>query len=258
MAYPRRATRRGRTGAPVLVLLSSLGTPAALWDLVARELEDRWDLVLIEHPGHAVGAGPLPVAASLDTYADEVVATLEGLGVERAHIAGVSIGGALALTVATRHPDRVLTLSAIGTPARFGTPPVWLERAALVRASGTASLAAGLLERWVPPAWAAAHPSEAAQLEAWVASTDDEAYARHCEALAAWELTEPARISHPTLLITGSDDPVAPPGEIIALATALPRAVALVLAHSRHLPLLDRPHTLASVLDAHLDGRLED
>lgn len=254
----RHVELRGPSDAPAVVLLPSLGTQAALWDPVATILEEHWRLVLVEHPGHRPGAGPTPVAASVEAYGREVLDVLDRLGIQRAHVVGVSIGGAIALTLARDHPERVVRAGVVGAPRRFGVPDAWHERAAVVRANGTASLVEGLLERWVPPEWSTRHPSDRDRVAGWVRSCDDEAYARHCEALAEFEFAPDHAIETPALLVTGRDDPVASPASVLDLATSFTTATTVVLGRSRHLPCLSEPRALATLLDAHLGGRLED
>lgn len=254
----RHVELRGPSDAPAIVLLPSLGTQAALWDLVATVLEERWRLVLIEHPGHRPGAGPTPVAASVEAYGREVLEVLDALGIERAHVVGVSIGGAIALALARDHPERIPRLGVVGAPRRFGSAEAWHERAAAVRANGTASLVDGLLERWVPTGWSDANPSERDQVADWVRACDDEAYARHCEALAKFLFAPDRTVETPTLLVTGRDDPVAPPAAVLDLAASFAAATVVVLGRSRHLPCLSEPRALATLLDDHLSGRLDD
>ena len=61
----------------------------------------------------------------LEDMADDAVAVLDALGWDSAHIAGTSLGGMIAQTMAIRHPSRVRTLTSImSTPsARIGTMP---------------------------------------------------------------------------------------------------------------------------------------
>jgi 3-oxoadipate enol-lactonase len=254
---PRTARWIGSHTPEPVVVLSSLGTPSELWDRVAQELAAARGVLAVEHPGHVPGAGPVPVATSIGAYADEVAATMDGEGIERAHLVGVSIGGAIALETARLHPERIASLVVVGTPSRFGEPTVWLARAAQVRAEGTAPLIAGLAARWLPPGFGERHPEVLAAIERWITTCDAEAYARHCEALASWDASGGlGEIVAPTLVVTGRFDPVAPPEEALALARALPAAALVVLGASAHLPPLSEPHSLAVLIAAHVQGAL--
>src|SRR6516162_4319414 len=90
----------------------------------------------------ARGYPPSDVPAAPDAYSQQravvdAVAVLDGLGIDRAHVAGLSMGGFTALHLALRHPERVL--SAVVAGAGYGAQP---ERAAAFRAECLATAAA--------------------------------------------------------------------------------------------------------------------
>ena len=89
----------GPDGAPVLVLGPSLGTDLHLFDAQVATLADRFRIVRYDLPGH--GESPTPDGPYTTTgIADAVVALLDRLEIDRAHHAGVSIGGAIAQQLA--------------------------------------------------------------------------------------------------------------------------------------------------------------
>ena len=168
-------TEDGPAEAPVVVLSTSLGATRGMWDPQVPALAERYRVVTYDTRGH--GDSPSPVGPyTLDDLVDDVVALLDRLGVRRAHLAGLSLGGMTALRLAAREPERVDRLVALATSAR-PDPPVFLDRAAAARAGGTAPLAPAVVSRWLTPAYAAAHPDLVARLEAMVAAADDEGYA---------------------------------------------------------------------------------
>src|ERR1700745_2299105 len=87
------------------------------------------------YPPSGVPAGP--AAYSQQRAVDDAVAVLDGLGIDRAHVVGLSMGGFTALHLALRHPERVL--SAVVAAAGYGAQP---ERAAAFRAECLATAAA--------------------------------------------------------------------------------------------------------------------
>jgi 3-oxoadipate enol-lactonase len=106
--------------------------------------------------------GPL----AIDDLARDLGALLDHVGVERASIAGVSLGGMTAMAFARLAPQRVDRLVLCCTSARLGPPEAWRERAALVRAGGMAAVAERVLGRWFTPAFAAAQPAIVARIAA--------------------------------------------------------------------------------------------
>src|SRR2546425_7596695 len=103
--------------------------------------------------------------------------------------------------VAANARERIDRLVLAATSAHFGPPEPWLERAALVRAEGTASIADATMDRWFTPAFQEREPFRRMLLE-----SPREDYAACCEAIAAWDFRDGLRkISAPTLVIAGAE-----------------------------------------------------
>lgn len=83
--------------------------------------------------------------------ADDVIAVLDGLGIDRAHIVGMSLGGMLAQMVLADHPDRLLSATLISTSALSSTPYTRPD-GATVPAGELPGIAPELLELWARPA----------------------------------------------------------------------------------------------------------
>lgn len=80
--------------------------------------------------------------------AGDVLAVLGELGVDSAHLVGLSLGGAVSQHLAITRPERVRSLTLLCTAAKFGEAASWTERAAAVRADGTESIADAVVGRW--------------------------------------------------------------------------------------------------------------
>ena len=106
----------GRADGPVVVLSNSLGATHTMWDENLPELERHFRVVRYDTRGH--GASPVPGGPySIDDLADDVVALLDRLGVERAHFVGLSLGGMTAMWLAIHRPDRVGRVALLCTSA---------------------------------------------------------------------------------------------------------------------------------------------
>jgi 3-oxoadipate enol-lactonase len=113
LQYVRRS---GRVGAPPLVLLHGLAVHGGMWLGLRDALEPHFDLVVPDLRGHGLTGTP-PGAWSIDDYADDVIALLDSLGLKKVHVAGYSMGGFVALSLAIRHPKRVERLGLLCTAA---------------------------------------------------------------------------------------------------------------------------------------------
>jgi 3-oxoadipate enol-lactonase / 4-carboxymuconolactone decarboxylase len=243
---------------PLLVLLPSLGTATTLWDGVVAAL--RADprtaglrILRVDLPGHGASP-PAPGPVSIPELAEAVLAVVEEAGGGGFHVAGVSLGGAIALELAVRHPERVQSLVMSCSGARIGTPQGWADRAGQVRASGTASLVTASAGRWFAPGFLdrdAGGPG-ARTLTALV-DVDDDSYACCAEALADFDRTaDLATLAVPTLAISGEHDAVTTPASMQDLADDIPGARHIALDGASHLAVLEEPATVAELIAEHV------
>jgi 3-carboxy-cis,cis-muconate cycloisomerase/3-oxoadipate enol-lactonase len=254
---PRR--RRTRPGyqlsgperAPVLVLANSMGTTMAMWDDQVGPLADRLRVLRYDHRGHGASEAP-PGPYRIEQLGADLLGLLDALELERVSFCGLSLGGMVGIWLAANAPDRIDRLALCCTSAKLDPAP-YLERAAKVRAGGTASVADAVVERWFTPAFRQAAPRAVAKAVAMLAATSDEGYAGCCQAIAAMDLrADLPAISAPTLVIAGADDPATPPPHAEAIAAAIPGARLEVLAGAAHLANIQQPERVTRLLLDHL------
>ena len=245
----------GPPDAPVLVLLNSLGSTRAMWDPQVGPLSERLRVVRTDARGHGGSAG-VPGPWTVADLGRDVLELLDELGVARAHLAGLSLGGATAQWVAAHAPERVRTLSLLCTGAHWPDPQPWLDRAAAARSGGTASIAPTVVQRWFTPELAQRDPALVQWATAMIASTPDQGYADACEAIAGWDgRPDLGRITAPTLVVAGAEDPATPPEMLREIAAGIPGAVLHVLPRASHLANLEQAGAVTQLLLAHVLGR---
>jgi 3-oxoadipate enol-lactonase len=114
----------GGEGAVVL-LLHGWGVTADLnWFPAYRALAERYRVISFDHAGHGRGVQPPDGIVRLSQLADDAVAVLDARGVERATLAGYSMGGAVAQLAWRRHPERVAGLVLASTSRHFQGGPI--------------------------------------------------------------------------------------------------------------------------------------
>ena len=107
---------------PLLVLLHGAGMDHTVWSLVMRALAHRGYSVLApDLPGHGKSDGPAP--SSVEDYAEWTVALIEATGFASTHLAGHSLGSAIALQTAANRPELVDSLILLGTAATMPVHP---------------------------------------------------------------------------------------------------------------------------------------
>ncbi|MEV6105326.1 3-oxoadipate enol-lactonase [Streptomyces sp. NPDC051940] len=245
----------GPAAAPPLLLGPSLGTTLAVWEAQVPALAREHRVIRYDLPGHGGSAAGLlpgtePGRTTVADLAALVLDLADALGLERFGYAGISLGGAVGTWLAAHHPHRVEALAVVCSAARFGTPALWHERAALVRAQGTGPVADGAIGRWFTPAFATR--IEALALADDVRAADPRAYAACCDALAAFDVTgDLPRITARTLVVAGREDVATPVDRARELADGIPGAGLVEIARAGHLAAVERPEPVRAALLGH-------
>jgi 3-oxoadipate enol-lactonase len=241
-------TVRGDRG-PAVVLVHSLGLDRRMWDPVLDRLARGRRVFAYDLRGHGAAAdAPVPFSMA-DTGAD-LLAVLDACGLETAHVAGLSMGGAVAQTAAVAAPERFASLTLMATTDR-PLPEAFEDRARLAETHGMAALIGPTLDRWFTPA---------------AAGTAGFRYAREClEAFSpkTWAATWRAfqtlgvfdRLSDfpsPALVLAGDADASIPPDALAAIAARIGNARFEVLPGAPHMQTLECPDAVAEALDRFL------
>ena len=250
-------TVEGPRDAPPLVLGNSLGTTAELWQPQLAALRGRFRLIRYEHRGHAGSPAPAGPYTLADLGGD-VLRLLGDLGVTRAAYAGISLGGMVGMWLAANAPERIGALAVGCTSAGFPDRAPWEQRAAAVRSGGLAPPLSGqIVSRWFTPAFAARQPEVPASFIATLErDVQPDGYAACCDAIAAMDLRPSlGRITAPTLVIAGSEDPATPPWHAAVIARGIAGSRLRVVRGASHLANVSHAAEVTALLTGHLLGR---
>jgi pimeloyl-ACP methyl ester carboxylesterase len=254
------ALAHDRTGAgEPLVLLHGLGHNLHAWDAVMDELGRERDVVALDMPGFGASP-PLPAGTppTVEALAESVEQTIGELGLERPHVAGNSLGGAVALELGRRGSVRSVTAIA---PVGF-----WCSRRELAFASASVTLTRDFTRRlgWLIPLLAASRlgrtlavgqvygrpwrlPRESliedAELMAGAAGFDD---AR--DHGLRWTFRDGIAPDIPITIAWGTRDRLLIPRQGRRAQRVLPRARMIWLEGCGHLPMWDDPPLVTRVL----------
>ena len=249
----------GDDDAPPLVLLNSIGTDMALWAECLPALARRFRVLRLDTRGHGASDAP-PGDYDLPMLVADVVAAMDAAGIARAAVAGVSLGGMIAMQMALDHPDRVEALALVCTSAQMDVA-AWQQRIATVRRDGTAGIADLAMGRFLSPGFTATHRDVAASLRRGLIAMPDDGYAGAGAAIRDMALLDRLPgLALPVLIVAGERDTSTPyvgHGEWIAAAIPHVRVVHLDAAH---LAPVEAPAALAAQLIAFLgrDGATAD
>src|SRR5690606_31084285 len=223
--------------APLLILGPSLGTLGSQWAGVAYRLADDFRVVTLDLPGH--GASARMPDVTIDALADEVVAIADAHGASTFFFAGVSISGAIALTLALRHPQRLRGVAALCTGAYFGGAERWNERIGEVRAAGgLRALVPDTADRWFAAGFLDEDIAAAPIVLVQQAQTAPEAYIDGCGALGVNVWSERvATIDEPLLLLAVAQHPGNTPDSMRDLHQQIEGSSFAVITGAAHLPM---------------------
>lgn len=239
-------------GADTLLLLHEMGGCLESWDALVACLPARFRAIRHDQRGAGLTERP-PGPLTLDEAGRDAIALLDALGIDRVVPVGTAVGGALALHLAARFPDRVRAVVAT-SPATGVAPearPALLANADRMEREGTRAAVDPGLDRGWPPvlrtdpaAFAAARAQRlAASAEGWAATM---------RMLAGLDMAQDLqRIGCPALILAGEHDLTRPPAQVEPVAAAIPGATFRRLP-SGHFMALQTPRLLADEIAAWL------
>ena len=235
----------GVGGDNLIVLSNSIGSNLHMWDKVLPRFEGAHRVLRYDMRGHGRSGIP-PGPYTMDQLGSDLLYLLDHLGIERAHICGLSIGGMIAIWIGIHAPRRVGRLILANTAARIGSVELWNQRIAMARTEGMHALARMTLARWFTRPYIDSHPDEMEMIFAMISATRAEAYEASCCALRDTDLRKDiASIDAPALIISGTEDPATPPADGRAIQAAIPGSQYIELPAS-HLSAWERPDDFAA------------
>ncbi|MGW4031319.1 bifunctional 3-oxoadipate enol-lactonase/4-carboxymuconolactone decarboxylase PcaDC [Streptomyces sp. NPDC004838] len=247
----------GPDDAPVLVLGPSLGTTWHMWDRQIADLSREWRIFRYDLPGH--GGAPAHPATTVGELAGRLLTTLDGLGIQRFGYTGCSIGGAIGIELALRHPHRVASLALVAASPRFGTADEFRRSGVIVRTNGLEPIARSAPESWFTGGFAASQPAIVEWAVQMVRTTDPGCYIAACEALAAFDVrADIGQVGVPTLVLVGSEDQVTGPAEARTLVAGIPDARLALVPGASHLAPVEQPAAVTDLLVRHFAGTSQD
>jgi pyruvate dehydrogenase E2 component (dihydrolipoamide acetyltransferase) len=245
---------RQGTGDPLL-LLPGFGTDVSVFTRQVPALAEHFEVLGVNPRGVGGSDAPETPAYPVEQAADDAAAVASG----PAHLVGTSLGAAVALEMAVRHPERVRSLALLapfaGADGRFAAlVDAWCRIAA---EAGPELLAAALLPWLFSPRFLADDSARARTLRglaATLARVPAATLARSAAGLRSWSAPAAAlaKLDVPTLVVVGGADLVTPGGE--ALARAIAGARCVVIDDAGHAVGLEAPEAVGAALGDHLDA----
>ena len=240
----------GETYLPALFMAHPLGMSRDVWDEVCDELHGHYRCVRWDLPGHG-SSGAAAEGLSAEMLAQDVLTLADTLNIDSFHFIGTSIGGVIGQSLCQIAPERLQQVWLTNTGAVIGTKEAWAERADNVRRLGLAEMAEAIVLRWFSPSYVEQNPDVLQGWQVQLSRSDDESYAKLCEALA--EVDNRGKLADYTAsvsLIAGADDVSTPVTALESLKAEFTDASLSVFAGVGHVPSVEAPSLLIKHLQA--------
>ncbi|HTW85783.1 MAG TPA: 3-oxoadipate enol-lactonase [Candidatus Sulfotelmatobacter sp.] len=244
----------GPADAPVIVFGNSLGTSYDLWDDNVGALCDRYRVLRLDMRGHGLTSiTPGTPRPTIDAVTQDVVELLEALSIGRVRYVGLSIGGMIGQRLAATHPERLEALVLCATGNQLSTPEIWNARIASVEAGGIEAIADGTMQRWFAPSTHRDRADTIAGFRNMLVRTPQPGYIDGCKTVRDADLrADDARITTPTLIISGAQDQAAPVERGQTLHAAIASSQFVVVDDAGHLLNVEQPDRVNRLLNAFL------
>jgi pimeloyl-ACP methyl ester carboxylesterase len=235
---------------PAILLLHAFPLDGRMWSAQFRDLAEHHTVLVPDLPGF--GKSPLPNGnPSLDSWARDLVTLCKANGIDRAIVAGCSLGGYLAFSIVRGSPEFASGLALVNTRALADTQDARRARYEMVeraRHEGTSFLA-----KTKPPLSPDTFRDHPEVVESVFGMMEDATPVGVMAAQRAMASRRDSRsllgtIRVPATVICGDDDPIIPPAEAREMSAAIPGAEFVSIAHAGHLTPIERPQLVSAAL----------
>lgn len=230
------AAEAGSGGTPI-VFLHGVGSDKSVWAPQLAHFGRSRRAIAFDYPGYGESA-PAAEGTSRDDYAQAIFAAMDSLGVESAHVCGLSLGGVVAIAMSALAPSRCASLILADTFAVHPDGRGIYERS-LAASTDLRALAEARVDFLLAPG---ALDDVRLEVVETMARIDPAAYRIGAEAVwLADQRDRAAAITVPTLVIVGEADRPTPPQLSIELAGLVPGASLQTIPGAGHISNLERP-----------------
>jgi 3-oxoadipate enol-lactonase len=246
------------SGARWVTFVTGIANDLTMWDgqvpAVARDFRIlRYDL-----RGHG-GSETTPGDYSIDLLVQDLRALLDSLRVQKTHLVGLGLGGALVQAFAIWHPDRVERLMPCCCRARMvpDFAAMWHKLRETVRENGLETIVEPTVQRWFSEDFKAAHPDVLDKIRRMIRGTTLDGYLGVTAAFLGLDVEDRLQeIRAPTLYVSGAEDRLGgPPALMQGLSEKVKGAAHVSVPKAAHIANIQNPEGFNKVLADFLRGR---
>lgn len=239
----------GGGGATPILFLHGVGSDHHVWSPQIAHFSTERRAVALAYPGY--GDSVLVEDATRDDYAAAVLATLDALAIDQAHICGLSLGGVVAIALHAMARERCASLIIADSFAVHPEGQAIYDRSeSASRTIGMRALAEARVDTLLG---SAATPAVRRAVIDTMSAISPAAYVLGARAVwLADQRDRAAAIDVPTLVLVGDEDVITPPALSERLAALIPGAKLEIIVGAGHLANLEQPHAFNAAIDRFL------
>ena len=233
-----------------IVFLHGVGSDKSVWRLQLAYFGEERRALAFDYPGYGE-SDPAPEATTRDDYAAAILSAMKGLGIARAHVCGLSLGGVIAIAMHAAAPDVCASLILADTFADHPDGQSIYERS-LAASENMRVLAESRVDVLLAQPADQAVRSEVIET---MAGIDPAAYLIGAEAV--WLADQRERVHDirvPTLVLCGAEDRITPPALSTALHRLIPASQYQAVDRAGHLINIERPEEFNTFVGAFIRG----
>ncbi|MFY0613559.1 MAG: 3-oxoadipate enol-lactonase [Hyphomicrobiaceae bacterium] len=225
----------GPEGAPIVMLSNSLMSNHTMWDPQMAVLSESFRVLRYDTRGH--GATDAPKGPySIKLLAEDAVALLDALKIDKVHFAGLSMGGMIAQYLGANYPERIRSLLLCDTASEMPTLEMWNDRISTAESQGIGALLDGTLKRWFTEPFLNSDKAAVGKVAEMIRTTGAQGYIGCASAVRDMSQTGIlAKIKAPTIIIVGEDDPACTVEQSRVLEQHIEGAELVILKEASHL-----------------------
>ena len=233
-----------------IVFLHGVGSDKSVWHPQLAHFGEERRALAFDYPGYG-DSDPAPEGTTREDYAAAILSAMSALGIDRAHVCGLSLGGVVAIALHEAAPDRCASLILADTFAVHPDGQAIHDRS-IAASENMRALAEGRVDVLLAQP---ANPAVRTEVIETMARIDPAAFC--IGARAVWLADQRDRagdIRAPTLVLCGAEDHVTPPALSRELTQLIPGARYEAIERAGHLANLERPQEFNTLAGAFIRG----
>ncbi len=245
----------GPEDAPVVMLSNSLMSNHTMWDPQMSVLTESFRVLRYDTRGHGqtdAPAGPY----TIKLMAEDAVALLDALKIDKVHFAGLSMGGMIGQYLGANHSDRLISLLLCDTASEMPTLEMWNDRISTAEKDGISALLDGTLKRWFTEPFLNSDKAAVGKVAEMIRTTTAAGYISCASAVR--DMSQTSILSHidvPTIIIVGEDDPACTVAQSRVLEEHIPGAKLVILKEASHLSNIEQIDAFNNAMMGFLNGQ---